>query len=103
MNPYAKPVAKIQTNGLESVEVVERPRAGGRERRRNAAHERERDDHVLAVAGGLDRVVTQRFEDLARIRQHAHRAARPRARSRRAGHDRDPLAETARHHPAEAR
>ena len=64
---------------LESVEVVERSRAGGRERRGNSAHERERDDDVLPVAGGLDGVVSQRFENLARIRQHAHCPARPRA------------------------
>ena len=64
---------------LESVEVVERTGAGSRERRGNPAHEGEHDDHVLAVAGGLDGVVSQRFEDLARARQHTHRAARPRA------------------------
>ena len=39
--------------------VVERSCAGGRERRGNH-HEGEHHDHVLAVAGGLDRVVTQR-------------------------------------------
>ncbi len=65
--------------GLECVEVVERAGAGRRERRGNPAHEGEHDDHVLAVAGGLDRVVTQRFENLARVRQHTHGAACPRA------------------------
>ena len=65
--------------GLERVEVVERAGDGSCERRRDAADEGKRDDDVLAIARGLDGVVTQRFEDFARMGKHEHCTARPSA------------------------